>query len=91
MSAADKLKLNNLALSSLTLFTGRNGAGACTLASAQVGDRVILILEMGGVVDNFMSDFESTITVAGQIQQISANNWGSVTFMVIISRSLPTT
>lgn len=88
MSAADKSKINSLMLSPLSLFTGRNGVGACTLAGAQVGDRVILVLEMGAIVDNFMASFETEITVAGQIRQLSSSNWASVTFMIITSRGL---
>jgi hypothetical protein len=58
------------------LFSANNGAGACILPSAQVGDRVVGIINIttGG---NESSSFESTITKAGQIQQSSGSNLSS--------------
>jgi hypothetical protein len=55
------------------LFTAINGTGACILPSAQIGDRVVGIINIttGG---NESSSFESTITKAGQIQQSSSSN-----------------
>jgi hypothetical protein len=64
-------------------FTGRNGAGAITLTGAAVGDRVC------GVNDttNGGSDaalFESTVTVANQIQQSSATDQSAVKFTILL-------
>ena len=55
------------------LVKGRNGAGAIPLGGVQVGDRVI---DMRNVTTtgSEASSFESTISIAGQIQQTSASN-----------------
>ena len=64
-------------------FTGKNGAGACTLTGALVGERVIAISKVTGTyLGTPMSDFENIITVADEIQQSSASNLSAVTFSV---------
>jgi hypothetical protein len=55
------------------LFSASNGAGACVLPSAQIGDRVLAVINIGTGA-NESSSFESTISKAGQIQQSSASN-----------------
>lgn len=60
-------------------FTGHNGAGACTATGAKVGDRVSMIFGQpaaGGdlIVPVIGTDFEATISVADQIQQLSASD-----------------
>jgi len=56
-----------------TMFNAINGAGACILPSAQIGDRVLAVINISTGA-NESSSFESTISKAGQIQQSSASN-----------------
>jgi hypothetical protein len=56
-----------------TMFNSINGAGACILPSAQVGDRVLAVINIVTGA-NESSSFESTTSKAGQIQQNSASN-----------------
>lgn len=66
-------------------FTGRNGAGACTLTGAAVGDRVVGVAGITagslGIVD---SSFESTITVINQIQQSSASDLSTKGYLALL-------
>lgn len=67
----------------LSAFTGKNGAGACTLTGAKVGDVV------AGVVcitdgDDQAANFETAITVADEIQQSSAGNLGAKKYSVLL-------
>src|ERR1700704_3255115 len=52
----------------LKIATSLSGAGAVTLAGTVVGDKVVSVTDMSGDSD-VTANFESTITVAGQIQQ----------------------
>lgn len=52
----------------LKIATSLSAAGAVTLAGTVVGDDVISVTDMSSDAD-VTSSFESTITVAGQIQQ----------------------
>jgi hypothetical protein len=60
-------------------FQGMKGTGACTLMSACVGDTVSTLVGLIGVTGNQASSFETVISVADQIQQISTSdlsaNW----------------
>lgn len=58
-------------------FTGRVGAGACTLVGAQVGDTVKTLTGLIGVAGDQKAAFETVITVADQIQQVSASDHSS--------------
>lgn len=67
--------------------TGSNGAGPVTLTGAAVGDSVRKIignLTAGGPLLVFVpgTDFESTITVVNQIQQLSASDLHLTTIVV---------
>jgi hypothetical protein len=67
-------------------FAGSNGAGACTLVGATVGQRVFALFEIdtaSGTVGE-QSKFESTITVNGQIQQSNAGNLSAKKYAVIL-------
>ena len=64
-------------------FTGSNGAGACTLAGVKVGDEVVGVLQLS-TPDDDKDDFESVITVDGQIQQTSATDHSLNEFAVLI-------
>jgi hypothetical protein len=64
-------------------FTGRNGAGACTLTGAAVGDEVVGIAgltDMGGAD----ASFEATVTVVDQIQQSAAGDLSLKNYLVIL-------
>lgn len=74
-------------------FVGNNGAGAITLTGAAVGDRVISVFKFGDASDNLTSGtgvvtaqpnalFESVITVADQIQQVSATDLSDNKYIV---------
>jgi hypothetical protein len=56
-----------------TEFLGSNGAGACILPSAQVGDTVVGVVNVT-TRGNESSSFETTISKAGQIQQTGSVN-----------------
>ncbi len=52
-------------------FAGRDGAGACTLTGARVGDTVSTLTGLVGSTGDQKSSFESVITVDDEIQQSS--------------------
>jgi hypothetical protein len=60
-------------------FQGRSGAGPIDLSGAYIGDSVETLVGVSGVNGDRSADFESIITVNGQIQQESSedlsNNW----------------
>ncbi len=64
-------------------FAGKNGAGACTCTGAKVGDKVAGVVNLtdGGTA---AANFESTITVANQIQQSAAGDLSSKNFSVLL-------
>ena len=79
-------------------FAGRNGAGACTLTGAAVGQRVLVgWLSSETATDTttggentavtraaFVALFETAITVADQIQQTSATDLSGSKYTVIL-------
>lgn len=67
-------------------FTGNNGAGACTLTGALIGERVFMIARFDAVSDDNggMDDFESVITVDDQIQQSDGADLSAATFMIML-------
>ena len=62
---------------------GRNGAGALTLTGAKVGDTVVAIADLTTPGD-LQSSFETTVSVAGQIQQSSASNLSAVEILFVL-------
>jgi len=62
---------------------GKNGAGAVTLTGAAIGDKVIGAVNLTTPGDA-KSLFESTITVANQIQQSSATDLSAAQIQFII-------
>jgi hypothetical protein len=76
--AAALVQLEALGLRYKT-FHGRDGAGACELPESQVGDLVESLMGVSGVSGDQSTAFESVISVAGQIQQVSTDdlstNW----------------
>ena len=67
-------------------FTGSNGAGPCTLTGATVGQRVLAVMETTATVAIGVAAalFESTITVADQIQQSSVANNSAKRYVIIL-------
>lgn len=65
-------------------FAGKNGAGACTLTGAKVGDTVAGVVDLAGASASAAASFETVITVANQIQQTSASNLSAVKYAVIL-------
>lgn len=55
-------------------FFGRDAAGSIDLPGAAVGDTVSSLVGLVGVTGDKKTDFESMITVDGQIQQISESD-----------------
>lgn len=73
--------------SSLMSFDGRNGAGACTATGLQVGDVVLSVAGLtAGALGDASSSFESTITVADEIQQSAAGDLSLNDYLAIIYR-----
>jgi hypothetical protein len=68
-------------------FVGKNGAGACTATGLKVSD---VILSVTGVAAADAGDkaslFEAVVTVNDQIQQASATDLSTKTFMALIFR-----
>lgn len=67
-------------------FAGRNGAGACALAGAAVGDRVLAVMRIddaAGAVGQAAS-FQVTITVVDEIQQTAVGDLSAQKFSVIL-------
>ncbi len=68
---------------------GKNGSGAVTLTGAAVGDRVVAIFgapTAGGAMEVKVpgTDFEAAITVTDQIQQVSAGNLSTKTYVFVL-------
>lgn len=51
------------------LANGLASAGAVTVAGTLVGDTVELVLDLNSAAVDVTADFESTVSVAGQVQQ----------------------
>lgn len=63
---------------------GSNGAGAVTVAGAVVGDTVTAVVNLSTPGAIATSSFESTVSVAGQVQQTSASNLSGSTFLFLL-------
>jgi hypothetical protein len=63
-----------------TLFTPSNGVGGCVLPSAMLGDRIIGVVNTstGGVES---TNFETTVSKPGQLQQLSSSNLSSTQYI----------
>jgi hypothetical protein len=80
-SESDVLVLDGVAIGSTrsgpngikAFAAGLNGKGGVTVAGAVVGDNVEFVLNLTTPNDG-TSSFESTVSVAGQVQQTSASN-----------------
>lgn len=68
-------------------FAGKNGAGACTLTGAKVGDVVESVTGVvAAKVGNQAADFEATITVNDQIQQSAVGDLSTYVYLVRLLR-----
>lgn len=65
-------------------MTGRNGAGACTLTGAKVGDTVVGVADLAGGSVSAAASFEGTVSVQDQLQQSSASNLSATKFHVLL-------
>lgn len=66
---------------------GRNNVGAITLTGAAVGDRVVVVFgapTAGGALVEAKASFESAITVVNQIQQSSASDLSTNTYVFVL-------
>lgn len=66
-------------------FEGRIGAGAVSLPGAVVGDTVSSLVGVVGVSGDRSADFESVITVANEIQQVSASDLTGMFYRVFLT------
>lgn len=66
---------------------GHNGTGVATLTGAKVGDKVVGVSNVTDHVTASAS-FETTITVADQIQQSSASDLSAKTIIVLLNAKL---
>jgi hypothetical protein len=65
-------------------FAGHNGAGACTLTGAKVGDTVVGVVDVAVGSVSAAASFESTITVNNQIQQSSASDLSAIKYLALV-------
>lgn len=65
------------------VFTGHDDVGACTLTGAKVGDKVIGVVDLTNLA-SVNASFETTITVADQIQQSDEDDLSAVKHAVIL-------
>lgn len=64
---------------------GKNGAGAVTATGAAVGDTVLAVAGLtSGALGAADASFESTITVADEIQQSSVSNLSANDYLVVL-------
>ncbi len=64
------------------LIAGRSGAGAIPLSGVRKGETVVAVIN-NATGTNDSANFESTISVAGQIQQTNAGNLASNEYWAI--------
>lgn len=66
-------------------FAGAAAAGACTLTGVTVGSEVLSVTGIAsGTKGNQAAKFESTITVANQIQQTDAGDLSENIYVAVI-------
>ena len=69
----------------MAIAAGNNGVGAITVAGAVVGDTVVAVenLTTPAIVARGTS-FEATVSVAGQVQQLSSSNLSGNNYRVTV-------
>ena len=65
-------------------LAGRSGAGAISLPGARVGDVVITLTGVYGVDGDQSAAFESVVSIADQIQQISSSNLSDHLYVAVV-------
>ncbi len=78
-------KLDPTAIKTFVVAAG-NGAGARTATGAKVGDKVITTVNLTDLADN-TADFETTITVADQIQQTGVDHSSDKVLVQVVVKS----
>jgi len=79
------LQLEAIALQTKRIrFRGNNGAGGCACEGAEIGDTVDAVTGLVGVSGTQASNFESVITLAGQIQQSSASDLSDYEYLAYL-------
>lgn len=63
-------------------FAGRNGAGAISVPGAQAGDTVTALIGLIGVTGDQSANFESVITIDGEIQQTATGDLSDYWYQV---------
>jgi hypothetical protein len=84
-NAVTGAKLDPAALKTFVVAAG-NGAGARTATGAKVGDKVITCVNLTDLADN-TADFETTITVANQIQQTGVDHSSDKVLVQVVVKS----
>lgn len=69
-------------------FTGRNGAGAVSVSGLKVGDLVIFYRQSPGGWGQPGGSFESVISVADEIQQLSSSDYSAQNFTILMLRAV---
>lgn len=64
-------------------FTGHNLAGACTATGTKIGDTVVGVVNITDGT-TAKTSFESTVTVADQIQQSAASDLSAKNFILLV-------
>ena len=68
--------------------SGRNGAGACTVVAAVVGDAILSVIGVSGAegANDKTASFETVVTINGQVQQTDAADLSTSSFMFLVRR-----
>ena len=66
-------------------FYGRDGEGSIDLKGARIGDRVASVTGLAGVTGSQVTNFETVISVEGQIQQVSNDDLSQNVYRVFLT------
>lgn len=69
-------------------FGGNNGAGSVSVPGLKVGDLVIFYAQAPGGWQQPGATFESVVSVADEIQQLSSSNLSGQNFTVLVLRAV---
>lgn len=87
LPATTGAKLATTAVAGAASFAGVAAPGPCTLTGATVGQRVLAVFQLDAASGNLATVpalFEATISIADQIQQLSASNLSTHKYAVIL-------
>jgi hypothetical protein len=65
------------------MVSGLNGAGSIPLPGSNIGDQVISVTGIYGVSGSQVASFETAVSVAGSLQQISSSDLSGNIYVVI--------